>query len=129
MVLPMLAIYTALSVVPTVLSVVNSLNRWRGLSPVWGTFNDFAYYHQLIHDPTILTGLENCARAFVLLAAVSIPVALGLSFILSRHVRGASFFRTVFFIPQITSVVLIGLIFQLFFSSDAGLNGILRSLG
>jgi len=127
--MPALVLYSVLSFLPSLLSVIYSFNRWRGLVPLYGTFNHFIYYRRMFHDSVVLTGLENIGRAIVLMVGFSIPVGLGLAFILSRYVRGTTLFRTLFFIPQIVSIALIALVFRLFLTTDAGLNGFLKLVG
>ena len=128
-VIPALALYTILVVAPSVLSVIYSLVDWQGLSPDLHRFNGFKYYKQAFHDPVVATGLQNNGRAFLLFAFITLPIALVLSTLLARYVRGVSFFRALYFVPSITSVALIALVFQLFFTTDAGLNGVLRAAG
>jgi raffinose/stachyose/melibiose transport system permease protein len=127
--LPALLLYTVLSVGPAVLAIVYSFLDWKGLEPQFWDFNGFRFYHELFHDRVVFTALVNMGRGFVLFTVVTLPVALVLSFILSRYVRGVSFFRALYFIPMITSVVLVALVFRLLFTSDAGINGLLRAVG
>jgi ABC-type sugar transport system permease subunit len=127
--LPAVVLYSLLGAAPIVLSIYLSLQKWNGLQPIYGRFNHFVYYHELFHDPLVGVALWNNVRAFVLFAGVSIPLALFLSFMLSRGGRWTGFFRTVYFIPSISSVLIIALVFRLFFTDDSGLNGLLRSVG
>jgi raffinose/stachyose/melibiose transport system permease protein len=129
MLFPALLLYSALAVAPTLLSIAYSLFKWEGLRARYWTFNHFVYYHELLHDNVVGIGLKNDARAFILAAVFTLPVALGLGYILARTARGVSFFRAVYFIPSITSLALLGLVFRLFLTQDSGLNGLLRGVG
>lgn len=62
--------------------------------------------------------------------AVEIPLALILAVILNRKLKGRNMFRTVFFMPNIISVAIIGLIFSFLFASYAGIiNSLLMKFG
>ncbi len=61
---------------------------------------------------------------------VEIPLALILAFILTRNIKAKSFFRSVFFMPSMISVAVIGVIFTYFFAHNQGvINSILRQFG
>ncbi|MBQ6544830.1 MAG: sugar ABC transporter permease [Lachnospiraceae bacterium] len=52
--------------------------------------------------------------------AVEIPLALILAFLLTRDIKGQSFFRTMYFMPSMVSVAVIGVIFSFMFNSASG---------
>ena len=61
---------------------------------------------------------------------VEIPLALVLAFILTRKLRGANFFRAVYYMPSMVSVAVIGVIFFYLFRHEGGvINTFLRMLG
>ena len=61
---------------------------------------------------------------------VEIPLALVLAFLLTKKIRGTTFFRSVFFMPSMVSVAIIGVIFTFLFSFDNGIiNEFLRLFG
>lgn len=61
---------------------------------------------------------------------VEIPLALVLAFLLTKKIRGTTFFRSVFFMPSVVSVAIIGVIFTFLFSFDNGIiNEFLRLFG
>lgn len=92
-------------------------------------------------------GFDNFARLFsrdgafwdamlntVILSAgklvIEIPLAMFLAVLLNRGLKGTGFFRTMLFLPAITSTAIVGLVFSLMFASFDGIvNNILQSLG
>ena len=61
---------------------------------------------------------------------VEIPLALVLAFVLTRHLKGTDFFRSVFFMPSMISVAIIGVVFVYLFGHDSGvINGLLKKVG
>lgn len=51
---------------------------------------------------------------------VEIPLALVLAFILTRNIRGVTFFRSVYFMPSMISVAVMGVIFNYIFAHVGG---------
>ncbi|MBV9595986.1 MAG: sugar ABC transporter permease [Chloroflexi bacterium] len=67
-------------------------------------------------------------------ALISVPlqlgIGLGVAYLLYQKVRGQNFFRTVLFLPYITSTVASAAIWSYLYSPDNGvLNGILKTIG
>ena len=61
---------------------------------------------------------------------VEIPLALVLAFILTKKIRGRDFFRSVFFMPSMLSVAVIGVVFTYLFNHNQGVvNSVIRLLG
>lgn len=61
---------------------------------------------------------------------VEIPLALVLAFLLTKKIRGVTFFRSVYFMPSMVSVAIIGVIFNYLFSHHRGIiNEFLRMCG
>jgi raffinose/stachyose/melibiose transport system permease protein len=93
---------------------------------------------RLFHDPTgaeddvrFLNALGNTSYFFALVIFVQTPTALALAALLSiRGLRGASVFRTIFFVPATLSFVITGWIWTLMFNPRWGLiYSIARSVG
>ena len=61
---------------------------------------------------------------------VEIPLALILAFVLTRRLRGRDFFRSVFFMPSMLSVAVIGVVFTYLFNHNQGVvNSMIKLLG
>jgi multiple sugar transport system permease protein len=106
-----------------------SFSSWTMLSPpAWvGAEN---YERMICDDPLFTASLWNTAYY----AAVSVPLgmvlALFLAFLLHRRLPGMSMFRTVFFLPSITNLVAVSILWIWIFNPEYGLlNGALRLAG
>lgn len=89
-------------------------------------------YTNLLSDQTFLKALINTTYYAAGSIFIIVPLALLLAVVLfMRSLRGREFFRLFFFSPNITSGVVVGIIFTLVFSADYGLinNFILKPLG
>jgi multiple sugar transport system permease protein len=90
-------------------------------------FTGFENYIKLVSSGTFLDLLKNN-----LIVSLSIPIqviiSLIISYILYSEIWGWKFFRILFYIPSILSIVVIGYLFRTFFASDGILNNILKTL-
>ncbi|MBW4438641.1 MAG: sugar ABC transporter permease [Pleurocapsa minor GSE-CHR-MK-17-07R] len=113
--------------IPLIVAIYLSFTRYDLLtSPEWV---GFANYETLFQDPLFWQGLRN---SFIYLSVTPILIVLSISLaiVVNRRLRGVYIFRTIYYIPAVTSVVAVGMIFEFVFAEPAGLlNGVLTSLG
>jgi multiple sugar transport system permease protein len=87
-------------------------------------------YRQLLDDPRVATSLKNTFVYTVMTVPAKMLVALGLAMILARLVFAAGFFRTVFYLPDITPPVAIGIMILVLFNGSFGVvNRALELIG
>lgn len=87
-------------------------------------------YQRLLDDPRVATTLGNTLFYAVLAVPLEICFALLLAMLLNRAVRGAGFFRTVYYLPKMTPMVATASIFLLLLNGNTGaINQGLRVLG
>jgi len=87
-------------------------------------------YRQLFLDPLFWQSLMNSAYFAVVVVPVQTAAALGLALLIREKIKGLAFFRSAFFIPVITSMVVAAIIWRVLYNTDAGLiNGLLVSAG
>jgi ABC-type sugar transport system permease subunit len=126
---PFYLIFLAFGLLPIIFSLGVSLYDWRGTTP--GAFVGLTNYQLLLRDPGFYTALRN--TVFVWLGSVPPMILAALVFAVllnSQRVRLRNFFRTVYFLPVVTSLVITGLIFSFLFSSTFGLvNRLLEPFG
>jgi ABC-type sugar transport system permease subunit len=126
---PFYLIFLAFGLLPIVFSLGVSLYDWRGVTP-W-SFVGLNNYQVLLRDPGFYTALRN--TVIVWLGSVPPMILLALVFAVllnTQRVRFRGFFRTVYFLPVVTSLVITGLMFSFLFSYSFGLvNRLLEPLG
>jgi arabinooligosaccharide transport system permease protein len=103
---------------PLAFSVYASFTKWNGLSaPV---FNGLDNYIEMMGDPYFWQAMWN--TAFLM---IGIPIGLVLSLLLAlalnRKMRGTTFFRTVYYVPVISSLAAVAILWQWAFNGDFGL--------
>jgi ABC-type sugar transport system permease subunit len=126
---PFYLIFLAFGLLPIVFSLGVSLYDWRGTTP--GAYVGPTNYQLLLQDPAFYKALRN--TVFVWLGSVPPMIVLALVFAVllnSQQVRFRGFFRTVYFLPVVTSLVITGLIFKFLFNPNFGLaNRLLEPFG
>ncbi|HET6709621.1 sugar ABC transporter permease [Amycolatopsis sp.] len=82
----------------------------------------WANYQRLLEDPAVRTSLGNTLVYTVMSVPATMAVSLALASLLTRAGRrSAGFFRTVFYLPEITPKVAVGVLFLILFNGQAGL--------
>lgn len=108
--------------IPTVLSVFLSFVRWNGLA-----FSDIrpagtANYEYIFSTyPSFWPALQHNLLWLAFLAVIATPIGLLLAILLDQNIRGSRIYQSIFFTPVMLSLVLIGVIWQLFYSQNNGL--------
>lgn len=128
---PALAIYTCFMVLPVLTSFRTSLYEWNGVGEM--EFIGFENYVRLFSDPLykdrFFNALKNNGVMFLFIMLFQNVYGLLLAVLLTRGLRGSSFFRTVFFSPVTISVVIVGFLWTLIYNPTWGvLNAILKAL-
>ena len=123
---PAAILFTIFMIIPTVNIFKMSLYKWGGYSPN-KTFVGFDNFKKLANDMKFLQSFENTVLLIIIVSIVTIAFALIFAAILTReNIVGQNFFRIVFYIPNILSIVIISAIFSAIFDSQNGLfNSIL----
>lgn len=130
--LPAIALYGLFVVWPYAQAIYISLTSWRGLSanrPFVGLDN----YIRLWGDERFHEALGRNGQLLIVLPLVTIAIALTFAALFtqgSQQIRGAGFYRIVFFFPQIIPAVIVGILWSYVYTPNIGLfNGILRAVG
>ncbi|GAC1551056.1 MAG: sugar ABC transporter permease [Herpetosiphon sp.] len=95
--------------------------------PVWIGFDN---YRHMLSDARFTKTLYNTLFFVALHIPTAIPLALGLALLLNARVRGLSYWRTAFYLPQITPAVAAGVLWLRILSPQNGLlNQALAGIG
>lgn len=97
-----------------------------------GTFKalNFQNYKYVLTDDKFTSGLRNTALYVLFVVPVSTAIALFFANLLNKKVRGSAIFQTAFFLPMVTSVTAVGLIWRLMYNQQYGIiNWLLSKFG
>lgn len=121
---PAVILFTIFMVVPT-LNVFRMSLFERGAYSPEETFVGLANFKTLFKDVKFITSMQNTILLIVTVTIVTFFFAIVFAAILTREkIRGQNFFRIVFYIPNILSVVVIAGIFSAIYKPE---NGMLNS--
>lgn len=124
---PALAAYTFLVLYPTLQTFGFSVVKWHGYVPDWSQFDGFRQFGYAFRDPIFWIGLANCARASILGVLFTMPLAMALAYVLTRHARAAGMFRTIYYLPSVVPNVMLAFMWRFIFAQ--AVNPILMAVG
>ena len=113
---------------PMVASFLLSFSEYDVINPpaYVGTEN----YRLLLDDPKIVLSMRNTLLFTLMLVPLTMAVGLALALLLSRAGRGAGFYRTAFYMPNMTPPVAVGILFLFLFNGTYGIvNRGLEAIG
>jgi len=124
-------IQTVLVWLPLVASIVLSFMRWDGLSFTSFHWNGLTNYtFALTQSPQFWPAVLHNIVWLLFLAVIGTPLGLLLAVLLDQKIRGSRIYQSIFFLPVMLSVALIGIIWELMYSQDNGfINNLLGTAG
>jgi ABC-type sugar transport system permease subunit len=128
-VLPALVLYLVFMVFPFFQSIYFSLTDWNGVTAV-KEWVGLANYRELIGDGLFWLSLKNTIIWVIIGTIAPIVVGMLLALLLWSRPKGFTLFRTVFFMPQVLSTVVIGIVWSWIYNPIFGiLNEALDTVG
>ncbi len=128
MVGPAVLLLLVFFVVPVVLAFALSFTNARLISPTPAHFNGLHNFRVLFHDPLFYRSLRNTLYFTAVVVPVQAGLALGLALLINAKVKGVNFFRTVYFLPVITSMVVVSLLWEFMYQKTGLINHIISGL-
>lgn len=122
---PAVLLFTVFMIIPTINVFRMSLFR-RSAYSVTEEFVGLENFVRLMSDGSFIRSMQNTILLIVVVTIVTFAFALVFAAILTREeIKGQNFFRIIFYIPNILSVVVISAIFSAIYDTN---NGMLNSL-
>ncbi|BCJ94870.1 sugar ABC transporter permease [Anaerocolumna cellulosilytica] len=126
--LPTIAIFGLFLFYPAINGLWISFTKWDGINPQ--KFIGIKNYVDLIQDENFWNSFLNT----IVFTAISVPAiyvsALVLALILTRNIKGSSFFRAAFYWPTMISTIIVGLSWRFLLGEDFGvINYLLTAMG
>ncbi|WP_219621339.1 carbohydrate ABC transporter permease [Neobacillus cucumis] len=115
---PFIIVFVLFSLYPFINSIIMSFQRIEGLNE--STFIGLQNYQRLISDPVFYKALWNVVRYTFWTILILIPLPLILAIVMNHeNTKFKALFRSVFFLPVLTSTVIVGLVFKFAFSKES----------
>jgi ABC-type sugar transport system permease subunit len=116
-IVPLMALLLTFVVYPIFGSLIYTFYHWDGI----GSPSDFvglANFRQIAHDSIFWNSVAHTFVYAIVVVPVQLVIALALALVLNnRKLRFSSFYRTLFFLPVVTSPAVVGVVVQLMLSN------------
>jgi len=124
---PFYVLFAVFGLFPVLFSLYLSFHRWSGLGKQ--EFVGLDQYRFLIKDHTFYLSLWNTVLIWVMSTVPMLCAALVIAALLHSVTWAKGFYRMAYFIPSVTSVVAMAILFKMLFSSNFGLiNAVLQAV-
>ncbi len=129
---PAVILLIAFLVVPMIYTVYFSGFKYQIMRPDAMKFIGLENYQKLFSDKNFWLALKNTVYFTVIVVPCQCVLALALALLVSKKFRGVAIFRTMYFAPQLTSMVVISVLWSVLYNANPNtglINSILVSLG
>ncbi|MFD5764657.1 carbohydrate ABC transporter permease [Streptomyces sp. NPDC127049] len=126
---PFFLLFAVFGAYPLLQTFWVSLHDWDRLAGQ-GEWVGLENFRRLLGDADFFTALFNTLSIFLLSTVPQLLAALGVAWLLDRHLRARTVWRALVLVPQYVSVVAVALVFSQLFGRDYGVvNWVLQGLG
>ena len=127
--LPGLVLFVLFVIYPMLYSLRISFYDWNVIKPAKSEFVWLDNYKTLLTNPIFRRAVLNTLAYTVITVPGQMVLAFIVAILLDQKIKGKTFFRIAYYLPVITSWVIVTLIFEYLFNSQAGLiNYVLRDM-
>ncbi|GLV56566.1 lactose ABC transporter permease [Dictyobacter sp. S3.2.2.5] len=126
---PMVILILAFTIYPTIASLGYTFYQWNGIGDP-SDFVGFDNFTRVMHDSIFWGAFLHTLIYTVVLVPIQLALALVLALALNNpKLKFSTFYRSVYFIPAVTSAAVIGIVVQLIVSNFGdGINKVLMAL-
>ncbi len=126
--LPALLIIFIFRFYPIIQAIGMSLYNWSIAGPL--KFIWFKNYYKLFIDPKFYQSLINTFWYVLGVVPLTIILSIVIAYLLNQKIKGQGIYRTLYYLPVVTSIVAISVVWRWIFNPDRGiLNALLNLLG
>ena len=129
MLLPAGVLTVTFLLIPIGLTFVLAFTNARLISPEPAKFVGLANFVRLFENDTFWKSLMNTVIFAIVVVPVQSAIALGLAVLINTKMRGVNFFRTVYFLPVVTSMVVVSMLWLFMYQQDGLINALLAKVG
>ena len=126
---PTMLLYILFQGYPILSSIFYSTLDWSGMTSN-ALFVGVGNFKELLHDKYFFNAVLNSFKYMLMAVPLQLVISLALAYIFNSIIKkGASFFRTVFFLPVITTASIVGIIMMFIFGGTGSVNQLLGMFG
>ena len=106
--LPSMALFGGLVVLPILVAVLLSFCSWNGSSPI--AFVGLANWEQFVHDTSALAALQRTGMMVVASWVIQEPIAMAIGIYAAGRQRHRAVFSAIYFLPMLVSAAALGIL-------------------
>jgi multiple sugar transport system permease protein len=125
---PAVAVIGTFVVYPIFAAAYVSLTSWNGYDPV-KEFIGLDNYVSLFHSGEFWNSLLVTVVYAVGVCTLSVVTGLAIAIVLDAPIRARGFYRSIYFLPTVTSSVAVAIVWRYMLDSSGYVNGVLESIG
>lgn len=129
MLVPAIILMVTFLIIPIILTFGLAFTNARLISPEPARFIGLDNFVRLFSSPTFWRSLQNTVVFALVIVPVQSAIALGLALLINAKVRGVNFFRTVYFLPVVTSMVVVSMLWLFMYQPNGLINVLLGKIG
>lgn len=123
---PFYILFAIFGIYPIIYSLYLSFNSFKGMGPI--TFVGFKNYINLFSDTVFFAAIKNTLYIWIIYISLVLIFAIILASIFNLgYIKLKGLFRTIYFIPIVTSTVAVSLVFLIIFQNERGLLNFILS--
>ncbi len=123
--LPAMIFIFIFNIIPLFRAFTMSLQSNSILNP---QFNGLSNYLLVLKDPQFHLALKNTLKYSIFVVPFGMFLSMLLALSINNKIKGSEFFESIFFIPYLTSIIAIGIVFRFLFNGTYGLVNYLLGL-
>lgn len=125
--IPAFLLYAVFFVYPFLYTFLLSFQQWNMISPE-RTFVGLSNYAALMHDEVFWKSLRNTFLYMLMTMPISIAIGLGLALLMESLQRGRTVYRFIFYLPVVSSIAVIAIIWSMMYDYQSGIVNKLLAL-
>lgn len=124
---PFYVLFLIFGLFPILFSIVLSFTTWDGMGTM--KFVGLGQYKFLVSDPRFWNAVGNTFIIWIISTIPMLFIALFAAFLLHQNIRFRGIYRVALFLPNVTSMVAMAIVFGSIFSSTGLVNSFLKFIG
>lgn len=125
---PAIVLLTLFLIIPVMLAFGLSFTNARLISPNPPRLVGFDNFARAFEDPVFLQSLWNTFAFALVIVPVQSAFGLLLAILVNQRLRGVFLYRVVFFIPVVTSIVVVSILWKLMYRQDGLINSFIDAI-
>jgi len=127
-ILPGLILLGVFMILPFLMSFGLSFTNQRILSRVPTRFVGFSNYERLFGDDLFFIGLKNNFVFAAIVVPIQTILALGMAMVVNKHLKGVKIFRTAYFMPTVTTMVVVSVVWTFMYNPQGLINNFMQAI-